>query len=150
MIDPSQSAAVVGTVQSERRFGAVRAARKLYWRQLKGQEWAVRARRPAHRGEGGRAMNHNVKFPLGRLVATPGALRALEEAGQPPLVFLVRPVAGDRGEVGQADWKANDKALQYGERLQSAYTTARGVKFWVRTEADRSCSTLLLPGERKP
>jgi hypothetical protein len=51
VIDPSTSAAVVGTVRSERQFGAVRAARKLYWRQLKGQEWAVRVRRPAP-GEG--------------------------------------------------------------------------------------------------
>jgi hypothetical protein len=95
-------------------------------------------------------MNHNVKFPIGRLVTTPGALRALEEAGQPPLVFLVRHVAGDWGEVGRGDWKANDQALQYGERLLSAYTTALGVKFWVLTEADRRCTTLLLPGEYKP
>jgi hypothetical protein len=95
-------------------------------------------------------VNHNVKFPLGRLVTTPAAHRALEEAGQPPLVFLVRHVAGDWGEVGRGDWRANDQALRYGERSLSAYTTALGVKFWVRTEADRSRTTLLLPGERKP
>jgi hypothetical protein len=93
---------------------------------------------------------NTMKFPMGQLVTTPGARRALEEAGQPPLVFLVRHVAGDWGEVGRADWKANDEARQYGERLQSAYTTAKGVKFWVRTEVDRSRTTLLLPGERKP
>ena len=95
-------------------------------------------------------MNHNVKFPLGRLVTTPEARPALEEAGQPPLVFLVRHVAGDWGEVGRADWQANDQALQCGERLRSAYTTALGVKFCALTEADRSCTTLLLPGEQKP
>jgi hypothetical protein len=95
-------------------------------------------------------MNHNVKFALGRLVATPAARRALEEAGQPPLVFLVRHVAGDWGEVSRGDWKANDQALENAARLLSAYTTALGVKFWVRTEADRSCTTLLLPGEYHP
>jgi hypothetical protein len=39
------------------------------------------------------------KFPLGQLVATPGALGALEEAGQLPGDFLSRHVAGDWGEV---------------------------------------------------
>jgi hypothetical protein len=53
VIDPSQSAVVVGTVRSVRQFGALRAARKLYRRQLEGHEWAVRVRRPAPGGKGG-------------------------------------------------------------------------------------------------
>ena len=52
VIDPSTSAAVVGTVRSERQSGALRAARKLYRRQLGGHEWAVRVRRPAPGGKG--------------------------------------------------------------------------------------------------
>ena len=37
------------------------------------------------------------KFALGQLVATPEALRALEESGQPPSFFLDRHVQGDWG-----------------------------------------------------
>jgi hypothetical protein len=34
-------------------------------------------------------------FDLGQLVATPGALAALEKAGQTPMEFLSRHVTGD-------------------------------------------------------
>ncbi len=87
------------------------------------------------------------KFPLGQLVATPGALRALEEAGQSPAFFLEKHLAGDWGEVDASDWRANDEALVTGERLLSAYRTLRGTKIWVITEADRSSTCTLLPSE---
>ena len=41
----------------------------------------------------------------------------------------------------------NDLAVRDGSRLLSAYSTAKGVKLWVITEADRSQTTLLLPDE---
>ena len=87
------------------------------------------------------------KFPLGQLVATPGALRALEEAGQSPAYFLARHVQGDWGEVNDEDKRANDQALVDGSRLLSAYRTLKGVKIWIITEADRSSSCILLPSE---
>ncbi len=34
-------------------------------------------------------------FPLGRIVATPGALKLLEEAGEDPLHYLTRHRSGD-------------------------------------------------------
>src|ERR1039457_1141906 len=39
------------------------------------------------------------RFALGRIVATPGALGALEEAGQTPIEFLARHALGDWGEL---------------------------------------------------
>jgi hypothetical protein len=87
------------------------------------------------------------KFPLGQLAATPAALQALAEAGQSPAALLARHRAGDWGEVGAADWRANDAALRHGGRLLSAYKTVRGARLWVITEADRSVTTLLLPAE---
>ena len=86
-------------------------------------------------------------FPLGQVVATKGALAALESAGQAPLTFLRRHASGDWGEVGSSDWALNDEALEYGGRLHSAYRTAKGDRIWVITEADRSATTFLLPGE---
>jgi hypothetical protein len=87
------------------------------------------------------------KFELGQVVATRGALEALEEAGQSPGFFLERHVRGDWGEVCEEDKRANDEALASGERLLSAYRMLKGVKLWVITEADRSSSCCLLPEE---
>ena len=42
-------------------------------------------------------------FSLGQVVATPGALAALEEAGQHPFVFLSRHVSGDWGNLVAED-----------------------------------------------
>lgn len=86
-------------------------------------------------------------FPLGQLVATPGALEALAESGQSPVVFLARHVSGNWGLVDEEDWRLNDEALRDGARLLSAYETERGVRLWIITEADRSATTILLPDE---
>ena len=42
---------------------------------------------------------HKPLFDLGQLVATPGALAALEKSGQSPMDFLSRHVTGDWGEI---------------------------------------------------
>jgi hypothetical protein len=39
-------------------------------------------------------------FPLGQIIATPGALAALERAKQPPACFLARHAIGDWGRTG--------------------------------------------------
>jgi hypothetical protein len=85
-------------------------------------------------------------FPLGRLVATPGALTALTAAGENPVGLLIRHQSGDWGSVGPADWRANDRDLREGGRLLSAYDVG-GSRVWVITEADRSATTILLPAE---
>ena len=92
-------------------------------------------------------MTKNPLFPLGQVVATRGALAALEEAGQRPDEFLSRHLNGDWGHVCQEDWQENELALQEGFRLLSAYTTNKGEKLWIITECDRSATTLLLPEE---
>jgi hypothetical protein len=89
-----------------------------------------------------------VLFPLGQIVATPGALAALGKAGQTPLDFLSRHVCGDWGELDESDSKENELSLKRGFRLLSSYrTSADNTKIWVITEADRSVTTLLLPDE---
>jgi hypothetical protein len=86
-------------------------------------------------------------FPLGRVVATPGALEALQEAGQLPQEFLHRHVTGDWGVLPPEDVQANEEAVKHGARLLSSYTTTHGTKIWIITEWDRSVTTLLLPSE---
>lgn len=82
---------------------------------------------------------------LGRCVCTPGAKDAMEEAAQQPNVFLDRHRGGDWGDVCRDDWEENELSLREGFRLLSTYRTARGVRLWVITEADRSVTTVLLP-----
>ena len=88
-----------------------------------------------------------IRFPLGQVVATPGALEVLAEAGERPATLLKRHLTGDWGEVDEHDRQENERSLVDGCRLLSAYTLATGMKLWIITEADRSSTTLLLPSE---
>jgi hypothetical protein len=88
-----------------------------------------------------------IRFQLGQMVATPGALSALEKAEQLPAEFLDRHVNGDWGDVPDADQQENELAVEQGYRILSAYTTSAGDKIWILTEADRSATTILLPEE---
>ena len=59
--------------------------------------------------------------------------------------LIARHGAGDWGDLDSYDRDENDRALKNGGRLFSAYITSTGLKVWVITEADRSCTTALLP-----
>jgi hypothetical protein len=81
------------------------------------------------------------------VVATPGALAAIEKSGQQPGDFLARHASGDWGDVPPEDIKENELSLKHDWRLLSAYTRKSGTKIWVITEADRSSTCILLPEE---
>ena len=84
-------------------------------------------------------------FPLGRLLATPGALAAV--SGDEITEALDRHLRGDWGDVCEKDRQRNNAAVRTGERLLSAFHTQSGQKFWIITERDRSATTVLLPEE---
>jgi hypothetical protein len=84
-------------------------------------------------------------FALGQTVATPRALEALEEAKQSPIALISRHHAGDWGDLCDADRTENQRALEHGGRLFSAYNVGDDVRIWVITESDRSATTVLLP-----
>jgi len=65
-------------------------------------------------------------FSLGQVVATPGALAALEKAGQQPQDFLTRHVHGDWGDLCDEDRNENRLGLEQGFRLLSSYRTCAG------------------------
>ena len=73
-------------------------------------------------------------FPLGRIVATPGAFDALARANQSPQEFLNRHVTGDWGELGDEDKAENNYSLKHGFRILSSYKTTAGEKLWLITE----------------
>ena len=86
-------------------------------------------------------------FNLGQVVATPGALEALETANQDASALLQRHVTGDWGDVPPEDAKENAFSVSHDLRILSAYTLATGETVWIITEADRSATTFLLPSE---
>lgn len=85
------------------------------------------------------------KFSSGQIVGTAGAYEAL--ALQEIIPALLRHMRGDWGDLETEDKEANDQALIDGSRLLSAYHSAKGIKFWIITEWDRSVTTVLLPSE---
>jgi hypothetical protein len=87
------------------------------------------------------------RFELGRLMATSGALEAIERNTADALALLARHVRGDWGALDDDDKAENELSVKQGFRILSAYHLADGTKLWVITEADRSVTTLLLPDE---
>ena len=86
-------------------------------------------------------------FPLGRTVATPGALKLLEESGESPSFFLSRHSRGDWGSVCEEDRRENEFSLLNNGRLMSVYETEKGESLWLISESNRSVTTILLPEE---
>jgi hypothetical protein len=96
--------------------------------------------------------SNRARFPLGSLVATPGAIRVCTPGMLRLLVSL-----HSRGNWGPSlcpeDKAENDRALaQGGGRLLSSYEvrsidSQSSETVWIITEADRSVTTILLREE---
>ncbi len=84
-------------------------------------------------------------FPLGRIVATPGALETLAEVGKEPAELLNRHSAEFWGDVCEEDWRPDEESLPWGWWQLSSYKIAVGEKVFIITEADRSATTILRP-----
>ena len=87
------------------------------------------------------------KFSPGQIVATPGALAAMEEHQCQPLTLLARHLAVDWGVLPAEDAQLNDEALKSDGRLLSSYPLGGDTRIWVITEWDRSVTTFLKPDE---
>ena len=86
-------------------------------------------------------------FALGQVVATPGALAALEAAGQAPHEFLVRHVTGDWGDLVEEDVHENYHEFKgvYGQ-LRSSMKPADGqIIQGVHVKYNRTTGELLEP-----
>jgi hypothetical protein len=83
---------------------------------------------------------------LGKVIATPGAIKLLSGAGDDAFSYLARHATGDWGELCEYDRRQNDVALREGYRVLSSYPVGQG-RVWIITEADRSVTTILLPEE---
>ncbi|MEN9480329.1 MAG: hypothetical protein RLZZ298_1724 [Pseudomonadota bacterium] len=91
----------------------------------------------------------NPKFAPGQILATPGALAAMEEHHCSPLSLLARHLVADWGSVPVEDAQLNDRAIQSGGRLLSSYMIGPGTRIWLITDQSETgnISTYLLPSE---
>lgn len=87
---------------------------------------------------------NTLRFPLGHVVATPGALALLEQHGANVWDFLFRHQQGDWGEIDQKDAAMNDHSADNSERTFSVYELGKD-RIWIITEGDRTVTTILLP-----
>lgn len=88
-----------------------------------------------------------VQFATGQIVATPEALRLLEQHAILPMQLIARHIRGDFGIVPEEDADSNRSAIKHGRaRILSSYQVGAG-RVWLITEWDRSLTTILLPDE---
>lgn len=86
------------------------------------------------------------QFDIGLVLVTPQAQKIITEDER--ISALTRHANADWGDVTPDDKVANDLALQHGgDYILSAYHTESGTRFWIKTEYDRSVTTILLPEE---
>ncbi|MCA9065851.1 MAG: hypothetical protein KDA96_22440 [Planctomycetaceae bacterium] len=84
----------------------------------------------------------NTRFSLGNVIITANAQSRL--TGVQVINGLARHASGDWGDLSPEDAEENNRAVDAGDRIFSAY--GRGERrFWIITEADRSLTTVLLP-----
>ena len=91
-------------------------------------------------------------FPIGKLLATPAALKALQEANVDIIDLVERHICKDWGDLSDEDKHLNDEALHDDSRILSAYILPTEVKIWTITETaddqgERAATTELLPAE---
>lgn len=85
----------------------------------------------------------DLPLSLGRTVITTNAQNVLTDSDIDNA--LNRHQFGDWGELCEEDKQVNEDALKDGDRILSVYISSGGKRFWVITEADRSCTTVLMP-----
>ncbi len=110
--------------------------------------------------------SNSARFSVGQIVATPGALKLLQETGFSAVALLARHLQDDWGDLCKDDVALNAMALTDGSRIMSVYRLVDAEKLkaiprskradlptvWVITDATnedgkREYTTLLLPGD---
>ena len=105
--------------------------------------------------------SNTARFPLGQIVATPGALELLQETGFSAAALISRHVHGDWGDLCEEDRTENEFSVTRRLRILSCYRLVDAARLaatptdkrsslptlWIITEADRSVTTLLRPSD---
>jgi hypothetical protein len=137
-----QGSHVSGAPRLETRLGAALVMREPLEAKMKKEQGAERVCV---------TFDHNrlrhPRFYPGALYITRGAQEELPR--EEVISALSRHVRGDWGDLYPEDMEQNELAVAKGEgRLFSLYRSAEtGKSFYIITEPDRTCTTVLLPSE---
>ena len=83
------------------------------------------------------------KFPPGEVVISANAARKLTT--EDVNTALQRHLRADWGDLAFRNPVENERCLLHACHLLSAYRSAKGERFWVITEPDRSQTRIMLP-----
>lgn len=87
-----------------------------------------------------------IKFPLGRVIITPGAATQID--GDEITAALRRHQGGDWGILDSRERNCNEKALKAAGWLLSSYIdSVSGDRFLVITQPNRTITTVMVPDE---
>jgi hypothetical protein len=92
--------------------------------------------------EGEVSRTGKVLFRPGNVVATPGAIEAINASGDSPFELLMRHLTGDWGDLAEHDRRENELSVQHHSRILSCYRLSHGTRIWLITEADRSSTDI--------
>ncbi|WP_334188934.1 hypothetical protein [Noviherbaspirillum sp.] len=84
-----------------------------------------------------------MKFALGKIVITAGCKTHMKSINEQPLMYLMRHVSGDWGDLGRDDTQANEQAINRPIRILSRYTLSDWSSIYIITESDRSYTTIM-------
>jgi hypothetical protein len=85
-----------------------------------------------------------VEFTLGRLQVTRRAMAAIKDSGESAWALIFRHMAGTWDDLTEVERKQNEEALVNGNPITSRFTTAKGVRLVLRTEAEPRLSTTVM------
>jgi hypothetical protein len=83
-------------------------------------------------GIGGRTL----RVPISGVAATEAAVTMAKREGISLAELLARHQCGDWGDVTDAEWTTNEKALEEGGTVMSLYDVGEGIHLWIFTEPD--------------
>ena len=86
-------------------------------------------------------------FSLGSVVATAAAVSGIGSARVSVGALLQRHLLGDWGDVSEGDASLNVQAMASRDRIVSAYQITPTTRILIITEADRSATTIMTPGD---
>lgn len=91
--------------------------------------------------------SRNLLFPIGALVLSAGIDQLVRAGRLDPMPYFRRHTRGDWGDVSDAQWQANNTALQSGGSLESQYTVHRELSIRIVTSTERDQTSITLPSE---
>lgn len=87
-------------------------------------------------------------FPLGQILATPGAVELADRTNTNLLTLLLRHQRGDFGCICATDVELNRKSIVDGSRILSCYEVGtERERLWIISDAGRHATTVLKPSE---